>query len=88
MCRGSPVAQHGDPVGDLADLAEPMGDVDDRRPFRSELPDRGEEKLDGVLRSGAVGSSRISSFGETANALASSSRWRRATLSDETRSSR
>ena len=38
--------------------------------------------------SGAVGSSRIRSRGDTANALASSRRWRRATLSDETRSSR
>ena len=45
-----PVAQDGDAVGDLADLAEPVGDVDDRRPFRGQLPDGGEEPLDRVLR--------------------------------------
>ena len=83
------VAQDGDPVGDLANLGQPVGDVDDGRSasaasLRTAVNSSSTESCE----SGAVGSSRIRSRGETANALASSSRWRRATLSDDTRSSR
>ena len=44
------VAQDGDPIGDLANLGQPVRDVDDRRPVRGELADGGEQELDGVLR--------------------------------------
>ena len=86
--RSRAVAQDRDTIGDLANLREPVRDVDDGRPadasFRTAVKRSSTESCD----SGAVGSSRIRSRGETANALASSRRWRRATLSDETRSSR
>ena len=52
--RGCPaqrtVAQNRDAVGDLADLAEAVGDVDDCRPVGGESAHEAEEELDGVLR--------------------------------------
>jgi hypothetical protein len=44
-----PVAQHGDPVGELADLGEPVGDVDDRGAVRDRASNEREEQVDGVL---------------------------------------
>jgi hypothetical protein len=52
--RGGPpkraVAQNGDTIGDLANLAEPVGDVDNGRPASCEFADEGEEEFDGILR--------------------------------------
>ena len=44
------VAQHGDPVGDLPHLGEPVRDVDDGRSLAPRACGRAEEQLDGVLR--------------------------------------
>ena len=40
------VAQHRDPIGELADLGEPVGDVDDRRAVLGRLADAVEEPVD------------------------------------------
>ena len=42
------VAQHRDPVGELADLGEAVGDVDDRGARRRRLAHPVEEQVDGV----------------------------------------
>ena len=49
---GSPdlaVAQDGDTIGDLANLAEAVRDVDDGRSLCRKLSDGGEEEVDGIL---------------------------------------
>ena len=44
------VAQDRDTIGDLANLTQPVRDVDDGRPRCRELADGREEELDGILR--------------------------------------
>ena len=41
--RGPAVLEHGDPVADLADLLQPVRDVDDRDALRGQLPDDPEQ---------------------------------------------
>ena len=43
------VPEHGDAVGDVADLAQAVCDVDDCRPTRCRLTDDLEQQFDGVL---------------------------------------
>ena len=43
---GAPVLEDGDPVADLADLLEPVGDVDDGDVLGGEVADDAEEALD------------------------------------------
>ena len=58
------VAQHGDPVGELPDLGEPVGDVDDGAAARPRPPGRGRKSSSTLSwPSGAVGSSRMSRRG-------------------------
>ena len=46
---GAAVLEHGDPVADLADLLQPVGDVDDGDVLGSEVADHPEEVLDLLL---------------------------------------
>ena len=41
--RGTAVLEHGDPVADLADLLEPVRDVDDRDAGGGQVPDQPEQ---------------------------------------------
>jgi hypothetical protein len=44
--HGAPVLQHGDPVTDLPDLLQPVGDVDDGDALGGEVADHPEEPFD------------------------------------------
>ena len=46
---GAAVLEHGDPVADLADLLEPVGDVDDGDALGGEVADDAEQVLDLLL---------------------------------------
>ena len=59
--RGAPVLEHGHPVTDVADLLQPVRDVDDRDPLRGEVADHPEQVGTSSWASTALGSSMMSS---------------------------
>ena len=80
------VAHDGHAVGDLADLGQAVGDVDDGRAARRPPRAPARRRARPCRRpSGAVGSSRIRICGSSASAFASSTSCRWATLSSAMR---